>query len=261
MLHQYYILNSIFEQRNRLYGAYPLRVFYHQRLLKSMFLVLGFFALSLYALQYFFNQNISLITSETSVQKKESGIIVIFDEPYIIEKEEKPFASSEETNTSTITDKIGPDKVQSLKPVDFKNKNAGPNDDNKNNGKPSSTLGIPKGLFKFQNFQKPTVESKPDIPARYKNDLNEFLDHQLETYPIENIGVVQLSFIIEKDGSLSHIKVVESLDETTDLRVMDIIQSISNPGNWIPAQKDGSAVRSLVILPINFSEGLKGKMN
>ncbi|MFM2316453.1 MAG: hypothetical protein RLZZ155_785 [Bacteroidota bacterium] len=63
-------------------------------------------------------------------------------------------------------------------------------------------------------------------------------------------GKVYLSFIVETDGNLSHIKVVRGVSPEIDQEAMRIF--IKSP-KWVSAVCNGTAVRSSYKIPINFS--------
>ena len=66
---------------------------------------------------------------------------------------------------------------------------------------------------------------------------------------------VYLSFIVEKDGSISNIVVEKGTNELYDSICVAVVQQMPN---WIPAQKDGLPVRSLMRLPINIDDAIIG---
>lgn len=66
-------------------------------------------------------------------------------------------------------------------------------------------------------------------------------------------GVCVASFVVEKDGSLSNIRVVRNIgagcgDET--LRVVNLMNGM--PQKWIPGKQRGEAVRVQFNLPVKF---------
>ncbi|NME72603.1 energy transducer TonB [Flammeovirga aprica] len=96
-----------------------------------------------------------------------------------------------------------------------------------------------------------------DQQARYKNgmaDLYRFFNENRE-YPKEAIenkveGKVFVNFIIEKDGSISNVKVRQGIGSGCDeeaIRLMELSKI------WTPAQEKGEVVRMNMTLPIPFS--------
>ena len=66
---------------------------------------------------------------------------------------------------------------------------------------------------------------------------------------------VYLSFIVEKDGSINNIVVEKGVNELYDSICVAVVKLMPN---WIPAQKNGVAVRSLMRLPISIDDAIMG---
>lgn len=62
-------------------------------------------------------------------------------------------------------------------------------------------------------------------------------------------GKVYVSFVVEKDGSISNIGIVRGVSESINNEAMRVIGSMPN---WDPALKDGLIVRSRARVPISF---------
>jgi len=66
-------------------------------------------------------------------------------------------------------------------------------------------------------------------------------------------GTVVVSFIVEKDGSLTGIKIVRSVSTEIDAEAMRVVHSMNNlPNKWSPGKQRGLAVRVQYNLPIKF---------
>ncbi len=63
-------------------------------------------------------------------------------------------------------------------------------------------------------------------------------------------GTVRLSFIVEKDGSIGNIEVIESPDEALSKEAIRVVEKSSK--KWTPAEKDGEKVRCRYRVPIGF---------
>lgn len=93
-------------------------------------------------------------------------------------------------------------------------------------------------------------------PAQYPGGdeaLKKFIDENIK-YPTqaiqENIsGTVFVQIIIEKDGSISDVKVLRGIGGGCD---EEAVRVISKMPNWIPAKQKGIPVRSFYIIPIIF---------
>ncbi len=94
-------------------------------------------------------------------------------------------------------------------------------------------------------------------PEFFHSNEKHFLDtwvYKYLKYPASAIkegvqGKVQVSFIIEKDGKVSNVKVVRGVDQRLDDEAVKVI-SISP--KWTPGQIKGKPVRTRIILPVEF---------
>jgi TonB family protein len=62
-------------------------------------------------------------------------------------------------------------------------------------------------------------------------------------------GIVYVSFIVEKDGSLSHIRILNGISDEIDEEALRVVKSMPK---WIPGTRNGESARVLMNLPINF---------
>lgn len=98
-----------------------------------------------------------------------------------------------------------------------------------------------------------TVDVKPVYPGG-DSELMEFLASNIK-YP-ENArksgaeGKVYVGFIIEKDGSVSNVKIKRSSEnEELDSEGVRVVSSMPK---WSPGEMDGKKVRVEYLIPINF---------
>lgn len=102
-------------------------------------------------------------------------------------------------------------------------------------------------------YQFVTLEQPPTYPGGM-NKFYAFLSTQLK-YPdlalaSQTQGTVLTSFIVEKDGTLSSIKVERELGFGLD---EEAIRVLKQSPNWIPGHQNGRAVRVRYSLPIRFA--------
>lgn len=64
-----------------------------------------------------------------------------------------------------------------------------------------------------------------------------------------NQGRVYVEFIVEKDGSLTNVKVLRGVSKTIDEEAKRVIRAMPN---WIPGESGGKIVRTKTRLPISF---------
>ena len=96
------------------------------------------------------------------------------------------------------------------------------------------------------------VEEMPQFPGG-PSALFEYLSNNLQ-YPVvaEENGVqgrVIVTFIVEKDGSISNAKVVKAVDPSLDKEAIRLVESMPN---WIPGKQNGEPVRVKYTVPVTF---------
>ena len=93
------------------------------------------------------------------------------------------------------------------------------------------------------------VEEMPKFPG----DVNTWLAKNTR-YPmiaLENgiQGKVFVEFVIEKDGSITNVRVLRSVDPSLDKEAIRVVSSMPK---WKPGKQRGKAIRVSYTVPINF---------
>ena len=96
------------------------------------------------------------------------------------------------------------------------------------------------------------VEQMPSFPGGTQK-LKEFIEENLR-YPKELEescvqGRVIVRFIVERNGKLSNVKVVKSVDPALDKEAIRIVKLMPR---WIPGRQNGITVRVKFYIPIIF---------
>lgn len=96
------------------------------------------------------------------------------------------------------------------------------------------------------------VEEMPSFPGG-QGAMFEFIANNIQ-YPIvaEENGVqgrVLVSFVIKKDGSLSNVRVVKSVDPALDKEAVRLIKSMPK---WSPGKEKGRFVNVKFTVPVTF---------
>ena len=96
------------------------------------------------------------------------------------------------------------------------------------------------------------VEEMPQFPGG-SSALFEYLSKNIK-YPVvaEENGVqgrVVVTFVVERDGSITDVKVVKSVDPSLDKEAQRVVKSMPH---WIPGKQNGSAVRVKYTVPVTF---------
>lgn len=107
------------------------------------------------------------------------------------------------------------------------------------------------------------VEVIPEFPGGDSGRM-EYIRQNLKypKYEIEhNIqGLVVVSFVVEKDGSITNAKILKSVSEGIDKEALRMVNTMPK---WSPGQQRGKAVRTTINLPLRFilDNGKKNKKN
>lgn len=110
-----------------------------------------------------------------------------------------------------------------------------------------------------ENHEKPTrdevffsVEQMPEFPGS-EDAMKQFLKSNINYPPMaaeNNIkGTVIVQFIVEKDGSISEVKVLRSVDKDLDREAVRVVKHFPN---FIPGRQNGVPVRVMYTLPVVF---------
>ena len=97
-----------------------------------------------------------------------------------------------------------------------------------------------------QVYNTAGLEVKPEFPGG-QEALERFLKDNYKN-PQNNLkGKVYVTFIIEKDGSLSDIKILRDIGYGTGA---EAIRTLKNSPKWTPGKQNGKVVRVLYSIPI-----------
>lgn len=99
-----------------------------------------------------------------------------------------------------------------------------------------------------QIYNTAGIEVKPDFPG----GINKFYSYVSNNFKFEEEGVsgrVFVTFVVEKDGSLTDIKVVRDIGFGSGA---EAIRVLKKSPRWIPGEQNGKKVRVLYSLPISI---------
>ena len=96
------------------------------------------------------------------------------------------------------------------------------------------------------------VEQMPSFPGG-PSALFEYLSKNIK-YPVvaEENGIqgrVIVTFVVERDGTITDVRVVKSVDPSLDKEAQRVVKSMPR---WIPGKQNGSAVRVKYTVPVTF---------
>jgi TonB family protein len=93
-------------------------------------------------------------------------------------------------------------------------------------------------------------------PATYPGGIGAFYTNIMQNlkYPekAQRMGLegkVFIEFVVEKDGSVTNVKVLKGIGAGCDEEAVEVIK---NSGKWVPGKQHGKPVRQRMVLPITF---------
>lgn len=96
------------------------------------------------------------------------------------------------------------------------------------------------------------VDQIPEFTGGMENFMG-YLQHNLNYPEIAKKngteGKVFVEFVVNKDGTISHVKVIKGIGSGCDEEAAKVIR---NSPSWRPGVKDGRAVNTKLVLPISF---------
>lgn len=243
----------VFKNRNKEYGAYTLRKKYNKSLLFSM--LIGILFISATVITPF------VIYEPTPAPKPIpiDSVAVEFTDlnQFVDQKLERPKPTIEKP---PVLDYSKPEVVENVSPEDAKKflTHEDLNDSIQNN-----TVTEYKPEIKREEID-PDVNDK--INESFKVTEQPYFgiagDKEFKAWIAEHTiypedakgnniqGKVYLQFVIEKDGSVSNIQVLKSIDELLSKEAVRVLESSPK---WNPGKIDGTPVRVKVYFPIMFT--------
>ena len=265
-------VDLVFEGKNKEYGAYVLRKETGKRNVKALLWVLIGIALIFaiayanLAIQNAIKQNQAIETDvELSklAQKKEAK--VERKEPVKVEMEQKVVEKVKSSVKFTAPeikkdDEVKPeDELKSQDDLSKTNTAIGAFDVKGNDEAEGEVLKAKEVIAtepvkpkEEENKVFDVVEQMPQFPGG-PNALFEYLSKNIK-YPVvaEENGIqgrVIVTFVVERDGSITDVKVAKSVDPSLDKEAMRVVKSMPH---WIPGKQNGSAVRVRYTVPVTF---------
>jgi TonB family protein len=185
------------------------------------------------------------ISKSPNVNQYTSDSIDKYNQTY---KEYNSVNNNPENETSTIIEKNNnsTDNNDEMPPVQT-NVTVTNSEKTENNNQIAKKLEIEPAMT--------IVEQMPEFPGG-NDEIKEFIKKNLQ-YPQKEkeagiSGTCYVNFIIEKDGSISDIKVLRGISGGSDCD-KEALRIISSMPKWIPGKQNGLLVRVFFNLPIKFS--------
>ena len=262
-------VDLVFEGKNQAYGAYQLRKETGKR---NVYAILTMFAIALI---------IAAIVAVKGVvenaMKSDVAIEADVELSKLAEKKEAKVEKKEEPKIEKVEVEKVKSSVKFVPPVIKKDNEVKPEEElksqeelNKTNTaigafdvkgndeaagevlKAKEVIAQPEPPKEEETKVFDVVEQMPSFPGGTAA-LMQYLSSNIK-YPVvaEENGVqgrVVCTFVVEKDGSITDVRVVKSVDPSLDKEAMRVVKSMPK---WIPGKQNGSAVRVKYTVPVTF---------
>ena len=261
-------LEILFEGKNKRYGAYQLRDDSSNRHIKSLIVVIVLGLAAIFLPDIIEN----MILSKKTVAQDEAFTQTEFN---TTEDQKKPEQQQEEMvipqETRELAKSIMVTEAKIVDSEEIREQNlAQANDVLKDIDAVIATKTVENGVTDGTGFNPDDytqvvetttpetekvyiwVQVKPSFPggeeARLKW-LRENLEYPQQAVADEIQGLVQVGFVVEKDGSITNVKVVQSAHSTLDREAVRLVKAMPK---WIPGKQNGNTVRAYFTQPIRF---------
>ncbi len=270
-------VEMVFANKNKAYGAYQLRKGTSSRNIKSIIILViaaglvgGFLAYKVHADKVAAEKQAYMEAMELSrlqelakkEQKKEEKKI----QPKIEPKKEIPEVRESQKFTAPVIKKDELVKEENqVKQMDQLKKDVAVANVDQEGSKDRTVEAVRNDIA--VNVPPPPVEKKEEVKQvvenkvfdiaeqmpSFKGNVNQWLSQNL-TYPAvaaENgiQGRVIVSFVVEKDGSISNVQVVRSVDPALDREAVNVVKRMPK---WNPGMNNGQPARVKFTLPVTF---------
>lgn len=265
--------DMMFENRNKEYGAYVLRRQTGRRNVISMIAVLLLFAAVMvfmiaknayeaYQKEHAVMDQVTELSALTQQKKKEAKV----------ERKEIPVRQEQQQ----VVEKVK-SSVKFTAPVIKKDDEVKPEDELKSQDEIMNSKVAVGALNVVGNDENGEVLKAKEViatePVKPKEEENKVFDvvEQMPSYPggmgalmqylsshikypviAEENGIqgrVICTFVVERDGSITDVRIAKSVDPSLDKEAMRVVSSMPK---WIPGKQNGSAVRVKYTLPVTF---------
>lgn len=265
-------VDMVFDGKNKSYGAFQLRKGTSGRNIKSLIILViaaalvgGFLAWKVIEQKqaeqqaaYMEAMELSKLQKEAKKQEKKEVI-----KPKVEPKKEIPVARQTQKFTAPVIKKDElvkeENQIKQMDKLDDKvavgtENHEGTKDRNVEAVRNDIAVNTPPPAPKEEVTNKvfDVVEVMPSFPGG-QGALMSYLNSHTK-YPVvaqENgvQGRVTVSFVVERDGSITDVHVVRSVDPSLDREAARVISSMPN---WQPGKQNGSAVRVKFNVPVQF---------
>ncbi len=269
-------INLVFEGKNEAYGAYAIRQDTSKRNLLAMLALIAGLALivltflgvnvaqnAIAAAQAEHETEVTLEQIEEELEEEQDEEEIVYD-PQELEQlvAEETVMNSEKFTAYEMEDDAPEQVTKTQDEVAQSDVAIGAIDYDQGSDEAEHVLKVnekvvdevPPAVEETKVFD--VVEQMPRFPGDNGDGavLNSWLSKNLRYPPIaEENGIkgrVVCQFVVERDGSISDIRVVRSVDPSLDKEAVRVIKAMPK---WIPGKQNGSSVRVKFTLPVTFT--------
>jgi len=256
-------LELVFENRNKAYGAYDLRQHYGQTMTKAIAVVISGFIVSGVALSFIYKvkdvPTEHFVTTVVDLKK----VHVVLPPPPKTDvapiKQVAPVKAQPSVPTVVIPTQITEKPVTTEPPViatltgaigsvESKGEGKGENAPIEGTPSPGSGSGVANNVN--TNVIVDYAEVSPE-PNGGMAGWAKFIQRNLRYPDTDAQGRVFVSFVVERDGSLSNVKILRSVSPELDAEALRVIRMAPK---WKPGMQGGQPVRVQFNIPINFQQ-------
>lgn len=255
----------VFENKNKMYGAYVIRREYDYSLKIAVLTGVGFM-LVIASVAAYLNKEKTTLPELVKKKTEELITMVNLQKETKVEKQEtaipeKHNTQNKVTPTPTLNNAIVSDETQ--KPQENHTETTTPFDPNATAGTDSTDVADPNtgsgnsggGLVAKSEGPAPfelVAPEMPDIDA--KGGFLPYVAKHLR-YPSEAVenraqGIVRISFIVEKDGSITNVAIVnkEKIGYGCEEEAIRVIKT----AKWKPGRNNDQPVRVQLTMPVKY---------
>ncbi|MBR5747839.1 MAG: energy transducer TonB [Prevotella sp.] len=180
---------------------------------------------------YLIQSGVRFVYQKREVTAPEAGYV----------QEDIPFSEIQQYLTDEVKDVLKGSDSAKTKEIPVRTPNSG----NAGNSVKSNHVLEPAKVYDV-------VDEMPQFPGGSQSML-EYLSKNIK-YPVvaEENGVqgrVIVTFVVERDGSITNEKIVKSVDPSLSKEAIRVVKSMPH---WIPGRQKGSAVRVKYTVPVTF---------
>jgi protein TonB len=257
-------LEIAFENRNKAYGAYQLRKESDATTIKAMLITFGCIAFGIGLFSFTTPESKPIVKPQPNVLPPIVTIVKITpkiptekaiqnkgtQKPKLnVTPNKVPPVVVDRTEVKPIVEPINPDYTTPFNPNGSENGNPGPV------GNPKGTSITPITTTSESGTGTSVYKGVLGTEASFPGGINKFRTFIAENYKIpttfdEAELYIEMIFVIEKDGSMTDIRMVSKGDKALEKEAIRVLNSMKK--KWTPGRVNGEIVRSEKRLPIQI---------